>query len=75
MELAMANARTRADVLAGAGEVEITAVQTISTYIGGGGVIARNAIAEYAMESAESVPVSSGEMEITVEVNVTFEIN
>jgi len=75
MEMAMANARARAEVLAGAGEVEITGVHTISSYIGGGGVIARNAIAEAGIGGAQSVPVSSGEMEITVEVNVTFEIN
>jgi uncharacterized protein YggE len=75
MEQAMANARARAEVLAGAGEVEIVGVQTINAYIGGGGIIARNTFAEAGIGGAQNVPVSSGEMEITVEVNVTFEIN
>ena len=75
MEQAMANARSRAEVLAGAENVEIKQVHTISSFVGGGGIIARNAISEMAvMDSGGSVPVSSGEMEITVEVNVVFEI-
>jgi uncharacterized protein YggE len=75
MEQAMENARSRAEVLAGAGEVEISSVHTINTYIGGGGIINRNAVAEFAAAGGMgNVPVSSGEMEITVDVNVVFEI-
>ena len=75
MELAIENARGRAEVLAGAGEVEIKDVHTISSYIGGGGIFAGGRNMSFDMvESAASVPVSPGEMEIVVDVTVVYEI-
>lgn len=75
MELAVENARSRAEVLAGAGEVEIKDVHTISSYIGGGMVFGGGRNMSFDMvESAASVPVSPGEMEIMVDVTVVYEI-
>jgi uncharacterized protein YggE len=75
MELAVENARGRAEVLAGAGEVELKDVHTISTYIGGGGIFNGSRNMSFDMvESAASVPVSPGEMEIVVDVTVVYEI-
>jgi uncharacterized protein YggE len=75
MELAVENARVRAEVLAGAGEVEIKDVYTISSYIGGGMVFGGSRNMSFDMvESAASVPVSPGEMEIVVDVTVVYEI-
>lgn len=76
MELAIVNARGRAEVLAGAGEVEIKDVHTISTFIGGGGIFGGSRNMSFDMvESAASIPVSPGEMEIVVDVTVVYEIN
>jgi uncharacterized protein YggE len=75
MELAVENARSRAEVLAGAGEVEIKDVHTISSYIGGGMPFGGGRNMSFDMvESAASVPVSPGEMEIVVDVTVVYEI-
>jgi uncharacterized protein YggE len=75
MELAVENARSRAEVLAGAGEVEIKDVHTLSSYIGGGMIFGGGRNMSFDMvESAASVPVSPGEMEIVVDVTVVYEI-
>jgi uncharacterized protein YggE len=75
MELAVENARGRAEVLAGAGEVAIQEVHTISTYIGGGRLFNGSRNMEFAVaDGAGGVPVSPGEMEIVVDVTVVYEI-
>ena len=75
MELAVENARSRAEVLAGVGEVELKDVHTISSYIGGGMPFGGGRNMSFDMvESAASVPVSPGEMEIVVDVTVVYEI-
>ena len=76
LEAAMQNAAGRADVLAQAANAEIVQVQSVNTYIGGGGVQRQYemAVAED-MAGGSSVPVSPGEMVIQVEVNVVYEIN
>jgi uncharacterized protein YggE len=75
LELAMANAHSRAEVFAGAADVEIGEVQSLSTYIGGYYAPYRDMGFGYGgMGGAEGVSVLPGEMEIVVEVNVVFEI-
>ena len=74
MELAVDNARQRAETLAGAAEVEIGDVQTLSTTISGGGIeqqFARDMVQEAA---ASSVPISAGQLQINVQVAVVFEL-
>jgi uncharacterized protein YggE len=75
LEAAMGNARTRAEVLAEAAEVEVGEVQYISTNVYGGGV--EVPYIEKGLGyggAAADVPISAGEMTITVEVSVVYEI-
>lgn len=74
MAAAVENARSRAEVLAEAGGVELGAVQSISTHVSGGPVPLSQ---DFRMEMAaadSSVPISPGQTEISVEVSVVYEI-
>jgi uncharacterized protein YggE len=78
MESAMQNAASRADVLAQAANAEIVEVQSVNTFIGGGGVqrqYAADMAAADEMAAGSSVPVSPGEMDVQVEVTVVYTIN
>jgi uncharacterized protein YggE len=75
-ELAVADARTQAEELAGLAEVELGEIQSVSMYGGyptpyygsrGGG--------DYAVEEAAlSVPISPGQFVVSVDVSIVFEI-
>jgi hypothetical protein len=75
LKAAVENARERAQALAEAAGVELGAVQTIESFLGGGPI---PMVREFAVAEVEAfggaVPVSPGEMEITVDVRVVFEI-
>jgi uncharacterized protein len=73
MEAAINNARSRAEVLAGAADVELGAVLSIQSYVGGGTPIPYEKNLVMA-DAASSVPVSPGEMQISVDVSVVYEI-
>jgi uncharacterized protein YggE len=73
MVAAVENARERAEVLAGAANVELGAVMSIQSYMGGGTPIPFEANMVMA-DAAMGVPVSPGEMQITVDVSVIYEI-
>ena len=72
---AVANARAVAEELAAAAGVSLGAVQTINVYGGSAPIPVYQAkMAEVSMAADSSVPVQPGEMVITVEVNVVYEI-
>ena len=73
LQAAVAEARGRADVLAQAAGVELGAVQTIATNIGGGVPVFAGRMALDVAEAAE-VPVSPGQMEITADVTIVYEL-
>jgi len=73
MEAAVDNARTRAEVLAGAANVQLGAVISIQSYLGGATPIAYEK-SQVMADTAASVPVSTGEMQISVDVSVVYEI-
>ena len=73
--VAMKNAQARAEVLAEAAGVELGQVISLQTYLGNSSPIAYDR--SYAMTAdaaAASVPVSTGEMQIMVDVSVVYEI-
>lgn len=73
LQAAVADARSRAEALAEAADVELGAVQSINTMVSGGvpqPFFARGALEEAAAE----VPVSPGQMEISVQVTVVYEL-
>jgi uncharacterized protein len=73
LENAVANARERADALAGAAGVGVGRVTAIVQAVEGGGVIYEGA--RVAMDTASAkVPIEKGTEEITASVTVTFEI-
>lgn len=74
LEAAMDNAYARASALAGAADVSLGEVQSINTFVSGGGPIVQFERMAMDMAAAESVPVSGGTMEITVEVSVVYEL-
>lgn len=74
IEAAMQNALVRAEILAQAAGAGLGEIQSVSTYLYGGGV---PMYAEAAMEQADmggKVPVTPGEMQIQVEVTVVYAI-
>lgn len=78
LDAAMANAESRAEVLAQAAGAKIVKMQSVNTYLGGGGIpvmYSADVAAEGLGMGGSSVPVSPGEMEIQVEVNVVYEID
>jgi uncharacterized protein YggE len=75
MVAAVENARARAEVLAAAAGVDLGDVLSIQTYLGGGSPVPYVKSYDLAVqESAMGVPVSPGEMQIMVDVNVIYEI-
>ncbi|MBI3158436.1 MAG: SIMPL domain-containing protein [Chloroflexi bacterium] len=74
LEAAMQNARARAEILAAAGGVTLGEVQTVNAYVGGGGVVQPYAEVRALDAAGGAVPVAPGTLEITLDVQVTFEI-
>jgi uncharacterized protein YggE len=74
MVAAVENARARADVLAGAVNVQLGAVLSIQSYITGGTPIPYEKNTVLADAATMEVPVSPGEMQISVDVSVVYEI-
>lgn len=70
--VAVESARNRAEVLAQAAGVELGEVQTISTYIGGVPTPYYGDIRIMAEAAAAEVPISPGQTDITVDVNVVY---
>ncbi len=71
---AMENAYDRASTLAEASNVTLGDVQRITTYIGGGGDVVQFERAMVADSAGGAVPISAGQMELTLEVQVVYEI-
>jgi hypothetical protein len=71
---AVNDAKAKAEELAAAAGVEVGAVQTISEFTSGGPQPMYDVRASVAMAEAASVPVQPGQMLLTVEVNIVFEI-
>lgn len=71
---AVNDARVKADELAEAAGVTVGAVQTISEYTSGGAQPMYDIRAAAPMAEAASVPVQAGQMLLTVEVNIVYEI-
>lgn len=72
-QLAVVDARTQAEQLAEAAGVTLGAVQTISVRTSGGPVpIVREVMA---LDMAAEVPVSPGQLTLSVQVNVVYEIH
>jgi uncharacterized protein YggE len=75
MVVAVDNARERAEVLAQAAGVEVGAVMTIQSYLGGGTPVPfEKSLAVADAAGMGSVPVAPGEMQIQVDVSVVYEI-
>lgn len=74
MTAAVENARERAEVLAAAAGVELADVLSIQTYLGGGTPIPYEKTLVMAEGAGGSVPVATGELQITVDVSVIYEI-
>jgi uncharacterized protein YggE len=73
LQAAVQNAHSRAEIIAEAAEVGLGAVQSIQSFISGGeAVMYRNVMAQPAAPA--EVPISPGQMDITVEVTVVYEI-
>ena len=74
-EAAVQDAKGKAEELASAAGVELGEVQTISEYTGGTPTPIYKAGAPVAMEvEAASVPIQPGQLILTVEVNIVYEI-
>lgn len=76
IEAAMQNAKVRADVLAGAADAKLGEIQSVTSYLYGGGspmYFEQPAMAEDA--KGGQVPITPGEMQIQVEVTVIYAIN
>lgn len=77
MEAAVGNARARAEILAGAAEVTLDVVQSISTFSSGSGVVepyGKAMAMDAGMGGGGQVPISGGQLEITVQVTVAYTI-
>ena len=74
MTAAVENARERAEVLAGAADVTVGQVLSIQSYLGGGTPIPFERNFAMADAAAMEVPISPGEMLISVDVSVIYEI-
>ena len=73
MQAAVTNARERAEALATAAGAELGPIQSISTYYGSGVTpMYMAADAASGMGGGSSVPVSTGALEVQVEVNVIY---
>jgi uncharacterized protein YggE len=67
---AIANAQAIAEEMAAAAGVTLGPIQTINLYGGSAPIV----VQARAMDTASSVPIQPGQMEITVEVNIVYEI-
>jgi uncharacterized protein YggE len=74
LEAAVASARSRAEALASAAGVELGAVQSISAYVSGGPTPVYQDMRVAIEQAAGEVPISPGQTELTVEVNVVYVI-
>ncbi len=74
LEAAMNDARAQAEVLAGAAGVEVGEVQQINASVGYAPPPIVRKAAGMEMAMADSVPISAGQMEVSVTVNVVFGI-
>lgn len=72
VEIAMQNAKERAQLMADAAGAQLGELQSASTYLGGGGGISMAYAQDAEMAAGSRVPVSPGDMEISVEVNVVY---
>lgn len=72
LELAMQDARARAETIAESADVELGEVYQVETF-GGGPVLARQEVEEEAAGAA-AVPISPGQLDIQVRVNVRYQI-
>ena len=72
VDAAMENANERAQALAGAAEVELGDVYNVSTNVSGGSF--DTAVAERALGlgGGSDVPIQPGQLQITVNVSVTY---
>lgn len=76
MALAVENARDRAEILVNAAGEKLGDVQSITTHISGGGVVYMERVAmDMALGGAAEVPISPGEMDLSVDVSIVYEIN
>ena len=71
---AVAEAQTKAEELAAAAGVTLGPVQTISEYSYNPGPVMYDMRAGAEMAAASSVPVSSGQMTLSIEVNIVYDI-
>ncbi len=69
---AMADAKARAEQLAKAAGVTLDQPMTISEYTNGPQPILRADLAQNAAGAAKSVPVSSGQIQVNLQINVTY---
>ncbi len=75
IDAAMQNAEERAGLLAQAAGAELGELQSVETYLGGGGFpVFAEAAGMGGMDAAAEVPISPGEMEIQIDVNVVYAI-
>ncbi len=74
LEAAMNDARAQAEVLAGAAGVEVGEVQQINASVGYAPPPIVRKAAGMEMAMADSVPISAGQMEVSVTVSVVFGI-
>lgn len=71
LELAMKDARARAEVIADSAEVSLGKIHAVETF-GGGPVYAEERME--AEEAGAAVPISPGQLDIQVRVNVSYQI-
>ena len=76
IDAAVANAQTRASALAAAAGADLGEVLKIESFIGGGGIFMEMEARAFDMAAGgeSAVPVSPGEMQIQVDVTVTYEL-
>ena len=72
-DMAIAKAKTEAEAIAKASGVTLGALQNVNVYTSNGGVSVYDAKGG-AGASASQVPVSAGQIVITADANVTYEI-
>lgn len=72
---AVKDARQRAEVMAEAAEIELGDVTSITEMSYGGPIIAREEYDSAVAKGGEMVPIEPGELELTIQVEVTFAID
>ena len=74
LEAAIENARARAETITKAAGIEIGEIITLESFIGGGGVETVFVERAFAADMAAEVPISTGQMEVVVSVNIVYAI-